>query len=116
MGDAGAASNDAVANGSSAEFCKLTGAMFDNMDADKSGTIDTAEAIAFWGKKFAKINAKAMFNEVDTDGDGMVTIHEWRAFWKNVLTHGYTEAEVMEEIKSMLDGGSWVDWNDGRST
>ena len=28
----------------------------------------------------------------------------------------YTEEDELEELDAMLKGGSWVDWNDGRST
>jgi len=90
--------------------------MFEKMDTDKNGSIDRAEAIKFWGKNFAKVNANAMFNEVDVDKDGSLTLAEWKEFWQNVLKHDYTADEVCEEIDSMMDGGSWVDWNDGRTT
>lgn len=90
--------------------------MFEKMDSDKSRTVTKEEAIKFWGKNFAKINAGAMFNEVDTDKDNELTLEEWKAFWLNVLAHGYEEAEVVEEVQSMMNGGSWVDWDDGRTT
>ena len=45
----------------------------------------------------------------------MLATHPSR-FWQNVLKHDYTADEVCEEIDSMMDGGSWVDWNDGRTT
>ena len=135
-------------------------AMFDRMDTNKDGTVDKSEAIAFWGKNFAKVNAGAMFNEVDMDKNGEMTKDEWLSFWQNVLKHGYSvrartlrqqsrprpylpplvsladffwrclramcvrvrafgllQAEdVTEEVDSMMEGGSWVDWNDGRTT
>lgn len=94
---------------------KLT-TMFQRMDKDSSGNVDRTEAIAFWGKNFAKVNANAMFNEVDVDKNGEVTLAEWLEFWQNVLKHKYTPEEIEEEVDSMLEGGSWVDWNDGRST
>ena len=94
---------------------KLT-LMFEKMDDDKNGTVDRAEAIKFWGKNFAKVNATAMFNEVDVDKDGSLTLPEWKEFWRYVLKHDYTAEDVLEEVNSMLEGGSWVDWNDGRTT
>ena len=49
--------------------------------------------------------------------NGEVTYAEWVEFWRNVLAQPeYEEEEVMEEIDSMIAGGSWVDWNDGRTT
>ena len=94
---------------------KLT-TMFQRMDNDKSGNVDRAEAIAFWGKNFAKVNANAMFNEVDVDKNGEVSLEEWLQFWQNVLMHKYTPEEVEEEVDNMLEGGSWVDWDDDRKT
>ena len=58
-----------------------------------------------------------MFNEVDDDSNGEVSFPEWLDFWRNVLAQPeYTEEEVEEELDEMLKGGSWVDWNDGRTT
>lgn len=88
--------------------CSLGGA--------QNGSVDRSEAIKFWGKNFAKVNANAMFNEVDVDKDGELTLAEWKAFWRNVLKHDYSAEDVLEEVNSMLEGGSWVDWNDGRTT
>ena len=49
--------------------------------------------------------------------NGEVTYAEWVEFWRNVLAQPeYEEEEEMEEIDSMIAGGSWVDWNDGRTT
>lgn len=89
---------------------------FSKLDVDHDQEITLEEATKHWGKNFAKINATAMFNEVDTDGDGKVTIQEWFAFWENVLTHGYTADEIEEELDELFEGGSWVDFNDGRTT
>ena len=50
-------------------------------------------------------------------GNGEVTFPEWLDFWRNVLAQpDYSEEEVEEELDNMLEGGSWVDWNDGRTT
>ena len=38
------------------------------------------------------------------------------AFWGNVVRYGYTSAEVEEEVDELLEGGAWVDFNDGRTT
>ena len=61
--------------------------------------------------------AQAMFNEVDEDGNGSIAYDEWIEFWRNVMGTGTYETEdVMEELESMMEGGAWVDWNDGRTT
>eukprot|EP00325_Prymnesiales_sp_UTEX-LB-985_P009731 CAMPEP_0174696364 /NCGR_PEP_ID=MMETSP1094-20130205/2526_1 /TAXON_ID=156173 /ORGANISM="Chrysochromulina brevifilum, Strain UTEX LB 985" /LENGTH=116 /DNA_ID=CAMNT_0015893119 /DNA_START=63 /DNA_END=413 /DNA_ORIENTATION=+ len=91
--------------------------MFRKMDKDGDRTVTKEEAISFWGKNFAKVNAGAMFNEVDVDKNGALSEDEWIAFWVNVLAHGYKADEVKEEIKDMMENGAaWVDWDDNRST
>ena len=82
----------------------------------QSGTVEKEEAIAFWKKNFAKVNADAMFNEVDVDKNGSVSKQEWIEFWQNVLASNYSVEDVTEEVDMMMEGGSWVDFNDGRST
>jgi len=89
---------------------------FDAIDADKNGEITKDEAIKFWGKNFAKVNANAMFNEVDADSSDSVTKEEFKKFFANVLAHGYSEEDLVEEVEMMLEGGSWVDFDDGRTT
>lgn len=57
-----------------------------------------------------------MFNEVDEDKNGGISWDEFLAFWKNVVGSGYPEEDLVEEVGMMLEGGSWVDFNDGRTT
>ena len=90
--------------------------LFDKMDIDKDGSVTKDEATKFF-KSFSKVNATAMFNEVDEDGNGSIAYDEWIEFWRNVMGTGTYETEdVMEELESMMEGGAWVDWNDGRTT
>jgi len=89
---------------------------FDKMDDDKNGEVSYDEAVKFWGKNFAKVNAKSMFNEVDEDGNQNISWAEFLAFWKNVVASGYSTDDLKEEVEMMLEGGSWVDFNDGRTT
>lgn len=91
-------------------------AFFDKMDDDKNGEVSKEEAIAFWGSNFAKVNANSMFNEVDADGNASISWDEFLKFWQNVVASGYAEEDVLEEVDMMLEGGSWVDFNDGRTT
>uniref|UniRef100_A0A7S4JHQ4 EF-hand domain-containing protein n=1 Tax=Prymnesium polylepis TaxID=72548 RepID=A0A7S4JHQ4_9EUKA len=89
---------------------------FSKMDIDGDGSVTKEEAVKFWGKNFAKVNANSMFNEVDEDGNGSVSWDEFTEFWKNVVGSGYSEEDLIEEVEMMLEGGSWVDFNDGRTT
>ena len=57
-----------------------------------------------------------MFNEVDEDGNGEVSWDEFLAFWQNVVASGYSQEDLEEEVQMMIEGGSWVDFNDGRTT
>ena len=62
-----------------------------------------AQAVEFWGKNFAKINAQAMFNEVDADHGDTISVQEWIEFWQNVVGQDcYSEEDVMEELESMM--------------
>jgi len=103
---------------SSALFEKVK-ILFDKIDGNGDGQLTHEEARIFWGKNFAKVNAQAMFNEVDDDGNGAVTFAEWISFWENVISqeaYKNNEEEVLEELDSIISGGSWVDWDDGRNT
>mmetsp|Transcript_2147 Transcript_2147/g.6098 ORF Transcript_2147/g.6098 Transcript_2147/m.6098 type:complete len:156 (+) Transcript_2147:94-561(+) len=91
-------------------------AFFNHMDDDKNGEVTKDEAIKFWGKNFAKVNANAMFNEVDEDGNASISWEEFLAFWQNVIDSGYDQEDLVEEVKMIAEGGSWVDFNDGRTT
>jgi len=90
--------------------------LFEKMDADGNGEITREEARAFWGKNFAKVNAQAMFNEVDDDNSGAVDFPEWVGFWENVIKSEYKEEDLIEEIEMIIEGGSWVDFDDNRTT
>ena len=70
------------------ELAKMLKTFFDKMDIDGDGSVTKDEAIKFWGKNFAKVNANSMFNEVDEDGNGSVTWDEFTDFWKNVVGSG----------------------------
>ena len=89
---------------------------FDKMDFDKDGQVTKDEAIKHWGKNFAKVNATSMFNEVDEDGNASVSWDEFRAFFSNVVASGYSEEDLTEEVDMMINGDSWVDFDDGRTT
>jgi len=100
----------------SPELEKVLKTFFEKMDYDGDGSVSKDEAIKFWGNNFAKVNANSMFNEVDEDGNGSVTWIEFTEFWKNVVGSGYSVEDLIEEVEMMLEGGSWVDFNDGRTT
>jgi len=100
----------------SADLEQMLKTFFDKMDDDSNGEVSYDEAVKFWGKNFAKVNAKSMFNEVDEDGNQNISWAEFLAFWKNVVASGYSTDDLKEEVEMMLEGGSWVDFNDGRTT
>lgn len=101
----------------SPELVEKLNVLFAKLDLNMDGTITKAEAVKFWGRNFAQVNAQAMFNEVDDDGNEEISHEEWLDFWRNVLAQGsYKEEEVIEEIETIMHGGSWVDWDDGRMT
>ena len=50
------------------------------------------------------------------DGNGTITWVEFLDFWKNVAANGYSQEDLEEEVQMMMEGGSWVDFDDGRTT
>lgn len=90
--------------------------LFHKMDLDGSQEIKIEEAAQFWRQSFANVSAQAMFNEVDADQDGSVILDEFMSFWQGVKQSGYTDEEIVNEIELLLEGNSWVDWKDARST
>ena len=61
--------------------------------------------------------AATLCNQVDDDNDDTISLDEWLEFWRNVLAQEcYSSEDIAEEVQSMLAGGSWVDWQDGRTT
>ena len=89
--------------------------LFTMMDKDGDGTITKDEA-AQWFKSFGKVSATAMFNEVDTDKSSGIKMDEWVGFWNNVISHGYSEPEALEELENLEKGEAWVDFDDERQT
>ena len=71
---------------------------------------------AQWFKSFGKVSAAAMFNEVDTDKSSGINMDEWVGFWNNVIGHGYSEPEALEELENLEKGEAWVDFDDERQT
>jgi len=107
-----------LSEGLTAELMKL----FAAIDADGNGKITKEEGEGHF-KSWKNVNVKAMFKEVDTDVSGDITAEEWLGFWKNVLSQQeaggaqrYTEAEILEELVDLIEGKSWVDFDDGRTT
>jgi hypothetical protein len=91
-------------------------AFFDKMDWDGDGNVTQEEAEKHC-TKFPKVSAQSMFNEVDEDGNKEVSWDEFLAFWKNVVaSREYSTEDLMEEVGDMINGESWVDFNDGRTT
>jgi len=103
--------------------CKLSQAcwdkleeLFGKMDPDGSNAVSREEARAFFKGAFGKISADAMFNEVDVDGSGAIDSDEFVSFWVHVRKNGYKEQDIMDELDELCEGGTWVDWKDGKDT
>jgi rubredoxin len=83
--------------------------LFKKMDLDGNNEITLEEAVTFWGRNFAKVNANAMFNEVDTDKSKTISKQEFMDFWQQVKNSGYTDEDILAELDSMLDAKEeWV--------
>jgi len=100
----------------SAEAWRRCEEFFYKIDKDRSNAVTLAEAETFFRGAFGKMSAMAMFNEVDVDRSGAITAEEFMKFWIQVRNAGYKEQDVLDELDMLIEGGSWVDWNDGRDT
>lgn len=103
-------------------MCKLSAkawdtmrSLFEKMDQDGLNSVTKDKALTFFNN-FKQINVDALFNEVDVDNSGSITAEEFIDFWLQVKASGYTEAQIMEELEQIGEGGTWVDWKDGRDT
>lgn len=82
--------------------------LFRKIDTDGSKTIDKAETMKFWGKKFAKLNSDELFHSVDKNNDGSIQEEEWLEFWHNVYCSGQPKEDIIFELNNILEGGAWV--------
>jgi len=78
--------------------------------------ITREKAGAFFTGSYSHISVNAMFHEIDTMNHGQIAPKAFMDFWKQVRSSGYSNQQIIEEIDNMLNGGGWVDWNDGRTT
>jgi hypothetical protein len=90
--------------------------LFNQLDADGSGVITKDEALKFFKNSFGTVSANAMFNEVDYDHDEGIQQAEFISFWLQVKQSGYSDRDLEDELDVLMEGGTWVDWKDGRST
>ena len=101
------------------------GAMFNEVDTDGDGAHDRCPPRAslappyiwsIWPPPDASSLGRPRASFDSAARSGKITYDEWMAFWGNVVRYGYTSAEVEEEVDELLEGGAWVDFNDGRTT
>lgn len=102
----------------SAKTWKKCEDLFKKIDSDESLTIDKTKATKHFsqGGTFTKVSVDAMFNEIDPLHHGQIPAKEWMKFWVQVKASGYKEVDINDELDNLLEGGTWVDWKDGRST
>ncbi|OMJ87413.1 hypothetical protein SteCoe_10830 [Stentor coeruleus] len=98
-------------SGLCAEAKSLAVDIFKEMDKDGNNTIDFNEAVIFWERNYAKISSRAMFEAVDKDKNDKIDLKEWIAFWTRVKKSGHSDEEILEELKSLKNRGSWVGFN-----
>mmetsp|Transcript_74008 Transcript_74008/g.158629 ORF Transcript_74008/g.158629 Transcript_74008/m.158629 type:complete len:121 (+) Transcript_74008:101-463(+) len=89
---------------------KVLEELFNKIDFNHDKAITKEEALKYWQGTFAKANVKAMFGNADADKGGTVSKEEFDLFWKHVLNSGYTDSEIAEEAKKIIDGETWKDW------
>jgi anaerobic glycerol-3-phosphate dehydrogenase len=111
--EAGSRRPDAEARSLSAALNDKIVALHMKMDENHDSRVTRQEAVRYF-KKFGQTSANAMFDEVDHDKDGFITLEEFRDFWKQVKASGYTEDDINEELDELLQGHSWVNYQDER--
>eukprot|EP00927_Polykrikos_kofoidii_P052307 TRINITY_DN4609_c0_g1_i1.p1 TRINITY_DN4609_c0_g1~~TRINITY_DN4609_c0_g1_i1.p1 ORF type:complete len:364 (-),score=68.87 TRINITY_DN4609_c0_g1_i1:241-1332(-) len=90
--------------------------LFRKLDGENKDVVDRAQAERHFTGAFSKVSINAMFNEVDVHRHGNITPKAWIDFWLQVRHNGYSNQNITEEVMGMIEGGAWVDWNDGRTT
>lgn len=90
--------------------------LFRKIDSDQTMTITPEKAKSFFKMPFAKLSADAMFNEIDQWHHGHITAKDFFDFWEQVRSSGYSDKDIQDELATLIEGGSWVDWDDRRST
>lgn len=89
--------------------------LFEKMDHDHTYVITREKANKHFQGNFKKMSVDAMFNEVDQNHHGQITAQEFMKFWVQVKAAGYKEKDINEELDNIIEGGTWVDWKDGRN-
>jgi Ca2+-binding EF-hand superfamily protein len=102
-------------------LCKLSSdswdkcaALFEMMDPDCRMEITREKAESFFKCNFRRLSVEELFKQVDLDSNNVITAEEFMAFWVRVRSSGYKDDDIMQEISSIMGGGAWVDWEDGR--
>ena len=83
--------------------------VFDDMDADKSGSISTRElglAMKKLGHTLSPNAIKTILKKVDTDGDGVVSFHEFSEFFKYVPAASLATIAKLWMAEVHMDCGS----------
>eukprot|EP00747_Dinoflagellata_sp_TGD_P166959 gnl/TRDRNA2_/TRDRNA2_190583_c0_seq1.p1 gnl/TRDRNA2_/TRDRNA2_190583_c0~~gnl/TRDRNA2_/TRDRNA2_190583_c0_seq1.p1 ORF type:complete len:124 (-),score=35.90 gnl/TRDRNA2_/TRDRNA2_190583_c0_seq1:183-554(-) len=96
--------------GLNAETQKVLNELFDKVDTDNSNSMTRTEALAHWNTKFAKASVDQMFGQTDEDQGQTISREEFMKYWAQVKKAGYTEKEIQEEVRLMIDGEVWKDW------
>ena len=48
------------------------------------------------------MNTNELFKSVDADGNNQITEFEWLKFWEAVKIAGYSEEEILEEVRILF--------------
>lgn len=81
--------------------------VFDQIDIDKNGTLDTKELVVYMVREFTPTCAHTLLRMLDVDGDKRISRDEWRRGWADgvmhkvlVREHEQMAAEAAEARKS----------------
>lgn len=97
----------------SPEAKELAIEIFNEIDSNRSSTIDQQETTLWWqNQKFAKLTARAMFDSVDIDKNGEIDMKEWISYWTQVKASGISDSEIIEELSNIKKKKPWVGFSD----
>merc|ERR1711998_427670 len=78
----------------SKQIAEMSGRMWKQMDADRSGSLTKAELQAYFDNDQEVIDR--LIKEVEVDGDGVITDKEWKSYWQKQIQKSAAENQDVD--------------------
>ena len=79
--------------------------IFDQIDTDKSGTIDAKELVTYMVTQYSNKMAHTLLRVLDADADKSISRDEWRRGWADGLLDQVLMAEHAKQKEKAVEGG-----------